>query len=109
MTYENRIRYGKVEENVYRSVRRYDGFLVLLYLEERRYKIVDDLNTVVAEGQVLGGPHKLKKAAKKALSNLGIKFLKEKRNKGKEDGTSSGLLNSNRQSITNGKYYTGDT
>lgn len=106
MSTENRIRYSKVGDGVYRSVRRYDGLLVILYTEERRFKIVDDMNTTVAEGKVLGGPHKIKKAAKKALSNLGIKFSKEKRNKGNDNDR---LFHSNGSGTANGQSHTDNT
>jgi hypothetical protein len=75
----NRIRYVKVEDGVYKSFRRYNGYLVLLYVKLKSFKIIDDLGKSVVEGTIMGGSHQLKVAAKKALMKLGVAFKEEGR------------------------------
>ena len=77
--YGARIRYIKAADGGLKSLRSYNGITVYLYPEAKSFTLLTE-SGIVHEGEVGGGLHKLKIAAKKAREFQGIEFSKEQRN-----------------------------
>lgn len=83
-----RIRYSKLNEDgsLLQSVKVYSHttnggrFKILLNLNDKHWSVIDDTCDVVAVSGHAVSLHKMKTAAKKALTELGIVFSNEDRN-----------------------------